>query len=114
MCAPTWRARLRQTGAFVAIALIAILLCATLRDLYPSIDAWLLKTGGRGWRNHDSLWMPRYIALIIPALFVLAAIVGIGSAYYAATNTSLLGTGILLVGVAVYYWAKRRQGKPAT
>lgn len=45
---------------------------------------------------------------IIPALFVIAAILGIVSAYVAATRTSLLGTAILLAGVLAYYWAKRR------
>ena len=45
---------------------------------------------------------------VIPALFVIAAILGIISAYVAATKTSLLGTGILLAGVGAYYWAKRR------
>jgi APA family basic amino acid/polyamine antiporter len=45
---------------------------------------------------------------VIPALFVIAAILGIVSAYVAATKTSLLGTAILLVGVGAYYWAKRR------
>jgi basic amino acid/polyamine antiporter, APA family len=45
---------------------------------------------------------------IIPALFVIAAILGIISAYVAATKTSLLGTGILLAGVVAYYWAKRQ------
>jgi hypothetical protein len=74
VCAPTWRARLRQAGALVAITLITMLLCATFRDIYPYIDANLLKSGGRGWKYHDSMWMPRYFGLIVPALFVLAAI----------------------------------------
>ncbi|CAN5574565.1 hypothetical protein BH09PLA1_BH09PLA1_03090 [soil metagenome] len=73
VCAPTWRRRLRQASALIAIALIAILLCAAFRDLYPYLDASLLKSAGRGWRNHDSMWMPRYMGLILPALFVLVA-----------------------------------------
>jgi APA family basic amino acid/polyamine antiporter len=45
---------------------------------------------------------------IIPGFFVVAAIFGIVSAYVASLRTSLLGTGILLVGVAVFYWTTRR------
>jgi len=48
---------------------------------------------------------------VVPALFVLAAILGIVSAFVAARNTSLLGTGILLAGVLAYYWAKRQRGE---
>ncbi|MBC8109001.1 MAG: phospholipid carrier-dependent glycosyltransferase [Anaerolineae bacterium] len=74
VCAANWRARLRQAGALIAIALITLFLCAAFRDFYPYLDASLLKSGGRGWKNHDSMWMPRYFGLVIPALFVLVAI----------------------------------------
>src|SRR5687768_18053534 len=40
---------------------------------------------------------------IVPAFFVVAAVFGIVSAFIAAPRTSLLGTGILLAGVVVYY-----------
>jgi len=45
---------------------------------------------------------------IIPGFFVVAAIFGIVSAYVASLRTSLLGTAILLVGVAVFYLTTRR------
>ena len=45
---------------------------------------------------------------IVPGLFVVAAVLGIVSAYVSSLRTSLLGTGILLVGVVVYYWTTRR------
>lgn len=45
---------------------------------------------------------------IVPGFFVVAAVFGIVSAYISSLRTSLLGTGILLVGVVVYYVAKRR------
>jgi APA family basic amino acid/polyamine antiporter len=41
----------------------------------------------------------------VPALFVVAAVLGVVSAYVSSPKTSLLGTGILAVGVAVFYWA---------
>ena len=46
---------------------------------------------------------------IIPGFFVVAAIFGIVSAYVASLRTSLLGTGILLVGVVVFYWTTRKK-----
>jgi APA family basic amino acid/polyamine antiporter len=45
---------------------------------------------------------------IVPGFFVVAAIIGIVSAYVSSLRTSLLGTAILVVGVVVYYWTKRR------
>jgi basic amino acid/polyamine antiporter, APA family len=45
---------------------------------------------------------------VVPGLFVVAAVLGIVSAFVASPRTSLLGTGILLVGVAVFYWTTRR------
>ena len=45
---------------------------------------------------------------IIPGFFVVAAIFGIVSAYVASLRTSLLGTGILLIGVAVFYLTTRK------
>jgi len=46
---------------------------------------------------------------IVPGFFVVAAIIGIVSAYVSSLRTSLLGTAILVVGVVVYYWTKRRR-----
>ena len=45
---------------------------------------------------------------IIPGFFVVAAIFGIVSAYVASLRTSLIGTGILAVGIAVFYWTTRK------
>jgi amino acid transporter len=45
---------------------------------------------------------------IVPGFFVVAAIIGIVSAYVSSLRTSLLGTAILVVGVVVYYLTKRR------
>jgi len=45
---------------------------------------------------------------VLPALFVLAAAVGIVSAFVAAPKTSLFGTGLLLAGVVVYSAVKKR------
>ena len=45
---------------------------------------------------------------IVPGFFVVAAVFGIVSAYVASLRTSLLGTLILLIGVAVFYLTARR------
>jgi basic amino acid/polyamine antiporter, APA family len=45
---------------------------------------------------------------IVPGFFVVAAIFGIVSAYVASLTTSLLGTAILLIGIAVFKWTTRR------
>ncbi len=54
-------------------------------------------------RPYRSLGYP-----VLPALFVVAAAVGIVSAYVAAPKTSAFGTGLLLVGVVVYLVTKRQ------
>jgi APA family basic amino acid/polyamine antiporter len=43
---------------------------------------------------------------VVPGLFVLAAIIGVTSAYVAAPLTSLFGTAILAVGAVAYmiFW----------
>jgi APA family basic amino acid/polyamine antiporter len=45
---------------------------------------------------------------VLPALFVLAAAVGVVSAYVAAPRTSLFGTGLLVAGVVVHRVTPRR------
>ena len=45
---------------------------------------------------------------VVPALFVVAAVLGIVSAYVSSFRTSLLGTGILLLGVVVFRVTARR------
>jgi APA family basic amino acid/polyamine antiporter len=49
---------------------------------------------------------------VMPALFVVAAVIGVLSAYVAAPWTSMLGTGILLAGVAVHRFFLRRSPDP--
>ena len=44
---------------------------------------------------------------MLPALFVVAAAVGVVSAYVAAPKTSLFGTGLLLAGVLVFVIGKK-------
>jgi APA family basic amino acid/polyamine antiporter len=45
---------------------------------------------------------------VVPMLFVAAAVVGIASAYISALRISLMGTGLLAVGVVVYGVTRRR------
>jgi APA family basic amino acid/polyamine antiporter len=45
---------------------------------------------------------------VVPALFVIAAVLGIVSAYVSSFRTSLLGTAILLLGVVVFRVTARR------
>jgi APA family basic amino acid/polyamine antiporter len=47
---------------------------------------------------------------VVPAFFVIAAVIGIVSAYVASLRTSLLGTAILGIGVGVFYWTTDRPG----
>ena len=54
-------------------------------------------------RPYKSLGYP-----ILPALFVVAAAIGIVSAYVAAPKTSLFGTGLLLAGVVVHFVTRRK------
>jgi APA family basic amino acid/polyamine antiporter len=54
-------------------------------------------------RPYRSLGYP-----VLPALFVLAAAVGVVSAYVAAPRTSLFGTGLLIVGAIVHVVSRGR------
>jgi APA family basic amino acid/polyamine antiporter len=45
---------------------------------------------------------------LVPAFFVLSAVVGVVSAFVSSPRTSLFGTGLLLVGVVVHEVARRR------
>jgi hypothetical protein len=45
----------------------------------------------------------------VPAFFVLAAAAAIAASFYESVRMSLLGTGILLVGVLVYAITRRRR-----
>jgi APA family basic amino acid/polyamine antiporter len=54
-------------------------------------------------RPYRSLGYP-----VLPALFVMAAAVGVVSAYVAAPRMSLFGTGLLVAGVLVDRAARRR------
>lgn len=54
-------------------------------------------------RPYKSLGYP-----VLPALFVLAAVVGIVSAFVAATRMSLVGSGILLAGVLAHLLTRKR------
>ena len=47
---------------------------------------------------------------VVPALFVVAAIFGVLSAFVAAPKTSLLGTALLVAGVVVHLVLRRRTG----
>ena len=63
----------------------------------------LRKTRPDAVRPYRSLGYP-----VLPALFVVAAAVGIVSAYVAATKMSLFGTGLLAVGIMVYLVTTKR------
>lgn len=54
-------------------------------------------------RPYKSLGYP-----VLPALFVLAAMIGVVSAFVAAPKTSLFGTALLLVGVVVHFATRKR------
>jgi APA family basic amino acid/polyamine antiporter len=54
-------------------------------------------------RPYKSLGYP-----VLPALFVLAAVVGVVSAFVAATTMSLVGTGLLLAGLVAFTFTRKR------
>jgi APA family basic amino acid/polyamine antiporter len=61
-------------------------------------------------KTHEDMERP-YHALgypVVPAFFVVAAVVGIISSFVAAPRTSLLGTAMLAVGAVVYWQFKKR------
>ncbi|HEX6942009.1 MAG TPA: amino acid permease [Gemmatimonadaceae bacterium] len=64
----------------------------------------LRKTRPDAARPYRSLGYP-----VLPALFVLAAAIGIISAFVAAPRTSLFGTGLLVAGVVVYVVTRGRR-----
>lgn len=47
---------------------------------------------------------------VVPAFFVVAAVAGITSSFYASWRMSLLGTAILLAGIGVFAATRRRAG----
>ena len=49
----------------------------------------------------------------VPALFVVAAAVGVVSAYVSSMRTSLFGTSLLAIGALVYAWGERRARRPS-
>jgi len=55
-------------------------------------------------RPYKSLGYP-----VLPALFVIAAAVGVVSAYVAAPKTSLFGTGLLIAGILVFVIGRKRR-----
>lgn len=46
---------------------------------------------------------------VMPALFVVAAVIGVASAYVAAPRTSLFGTALLAAGVMAYRWFRSQR-----
>jgi APA family basic amino acid/polyamine antiporter len=54
-------------------------------------------------RPYKSLGYP-----VLPALFVLAAVVGVVSAFVAATTMSLVGTGLLLAGLVAFTFTRKQ------
>ena len=62
----------------------------------------LRKTRPDAARPYRSLGYP-----VLPALFVIAAVIGIVSAFVASPRTSLFGTGLLLAGVLVFAMTRR-------
>ena len=54
-------------------------------------------------RPYKSLGYP-----VLPALFVLAAVVGVVSAFVAATTMSLVGTGLLVAGLVAFTFTRKQ------
>jgi hypothetical protein len=66
----SWRERLLRAFQLLAIVCITLLIAQGFYFVYPKIDA-ALSAQSQGWREHGSVWMPRYMAVILPAVLII-------------------------------------------
>jgi len=66
-----WRQRFARALQFLMIICVTLLLIQAIYLVYPKIDA-ALSARSEGWRQHGSVWMPRYIAVILPSVLIIA------------------------------------------
>ncbi len=65
-----WKTRvLRSLGAILTVALVLAAMQG-LYLVYPMLDA-LLSSKSDSWQQHGSVWMPRYVAVILPAALIV-------------------------------------------
>ena len=69
-----WQARLVRSALFCVIVAAAFLVCWGLFAIYPTVDRWLLDKTDGAWARHDSVWIPRYLGVILPAILVALAV----------------------------------------
>jgi hypothetical protein len=69
----TWKMRLLRLAQFAGVVVVVALLLWGAEKGYDKLDATLDKTS-RSWRTHGSLWIPRYLGIIWPAVIVAAAV----------------------------------------
>jgi hypothetical protein len=66
----SWRDRTVRILQFLAILCVTLAAIQAFYWIYPKIDAVLAKHS-EGWREHTSVWMPRYIAVVLPAFLII-------------------------------------------
>jgi hypothetical protein len=71
MAGSTWRQRAVRVFQLVVILFVSMLIIQGIHLIYPKIDA-ALAAQSEAWRDHGSVWMPRYIAVILPAVLIIA------------------------------------------
>ena len=72
MSAGRWRARLVNGTRAVAVAVAVFGLAHLIHHEYPALDEMLAKNSA-GWRTHDSVWMARYLAVVLPPVLIIVA-----------------------------------------
>jgi hypothetical protein len=64
------RQRLLRVVQFVAIVGVTLLLIQAIYLVYPKLDA-ALSARSAGWQEHGSVWIPRYVGVILPAVLII-------------------------------------------
>jgi hypothetical protein len=67
---PSWRERFLRVFQFFAILAAGLLAIEAFYSLYPIIDA-ALSARSEGWEEHGSVWVSRYVAVVMPAVLII-------------------------------------------
>jgi hypothetical protein len=70
--ATTWKIRLLRVLQACVIVGTPLLLMEGIFAVYPTIDA-AMAAKSQGWQEHGSVWMPRYVAVVLPAVLVVVS-----------------------------------------
>jgi hypothetical protein len=68
----SWRERCIRVLQFVGIGAAGLLAIEAFYLIYPLVDA-ALSARSEGWQEHGSVWISRYVAVVLPAVFIIAS-----------------------------------------